>query len=114
MKHLLIFVFLLCLIYPNDFKNVHVLDIKTRSEMKKYMKQISKELGVKCSHCHDIDDASTDTQEKEIARGMMKLTKSLNASFNTVSTEHENYKTYVSCWTCHRGNLKPEYIKPNN
>ena len=76
--------------------------------------KICKELGIKCSHCHDIDDASKDTQEKEIARGMMKLTKSLNASFNTVSTEHENYKTYVSCWTCHRGNLKPEYIKPNN
>ena len=113
MKYLLISALLLCLIYPNDLKNVQLLDIKTRSEMKKYMKQISKELGVKCSHCHDMDDASIDTKEKEIAREMIKLTQYLNTSFNTVFAEHKDYKPYVSCWTCHRGNLNPEHVKPN-
>ena len=38
---------------------------------------------------------------------------SLNTSFNTVFAEHKDYKPYVSCWTCHRGNLNPEHVKPN-
>ena len=78
------------------------------------MKQISRELGVKCSYCHDMDDASIDTKEKEITREMIKLTKNLNISFNSESIEHADFKTYISCWTCHRGNVKPEHIKSNN
>ena len=114
MKNLFFYLILLCFIYPDDFKNVKVLDIKTRSEMKKYMKQISKELGVKCSHCHDMDDPSIDTIEKEITREMILLTKNLNKTFNSDSLEYENFTNYISCWTCHRGNVKPEYSKPNN
>ena len=38
----------------DDFKNVQLLDITSRTEMKKYMKGISKDLGVKCSYCHDM------------------------------------------------------------
>ena len=114
MKQLLFYLILFCFLYPNDFKNVKVLDIKTRSEMKKYMKQISKELGVKCSHCHDMDDPSIDTKEKKIAREMIVLTENLNKTFNSDSLGHENFKNYISCWTCHRGNVKPEYAKSNN
>ena len=40
----------------SEFKNVKVLDIQSRSEMKTYMKSIAKDLGIKCSHCHNMDD----------------------------------------------------------
>ena len=24
----------------------------------------------------------------------------------------KNYKTYVTCWTCHHGKIEPEHIRP--
>ena len=57
---------MLSFVFLDDFKNLKVLDIKSKSKMKKYMKEISKDLGVKCSHCHDLDDKSIDNDEKEI------------------------------------------------
>ena len=56
MKNLFIYILFISFIVPNTFKNVQVLDIESRSEMKKYMKSISKDLGVKCSHCHNMED----------------------------------------------------------
>ena len=98
----------------DEFKNVKILNYKLRSELKKYMKDISKDLGVKCSHCHDLDDKSIDTKEKEITREMIKLTRYLNDVLNNPSEEKKDYKTYVSCWTCHHGKLEPEHIRPSD
>ena len=112
MRFLFLYIFF-SFVYLDVFKNVQVLDIDKRSEMKKYMKEISKDLGVKCSHCHDLDDKSFDNEEKEITRQMIELTNYLNSTLNNVSVEHKDYKKYVSCWTCHHGNLKPEHLRPN-
>ena len=79
MKYIIINILLLSFIFSNTFKNVKVLEIDSRTEMKKYMKSISKDLGVKCSHCHDMDDKSIDTSQKDIAREMIKLTKKLKS-----------------------------------
>ena len=111
MKYIFLYI-MLSFVFLDDFKNLKVLDIKSKSKMKKYMKEISKDLGVKCSHCHDLDDKSIDNDEKEITREMMLLTKYLNDTLNNVPSEHKDYKTYVSCWTCHHGNLKPDNIRP--
>tara|TARA_Y100000814_G_scaffold230373_1_gene174256 strand:- start:911 stop:1252 length:342 start_codon:yes stop_codon:yes gene_type:complete len=112
MKYFFLYI-LFSFVYLDDFKNVKVLDLKTKSEMKKYMKQISKDLGVRCSHCHDLDDKSIDNPQKEITREMILLTKYLNDTLNSVSSEHKDYKTHISCWTCHHGNLKPEHVRPS-
>ena len=57
MKYFIIF-FVFSLVNSNDFINVKELDIQSKSELKKYMKIISKDLGVKCNHCHDLEDKS--------------------------------------------------------
>ena len=111
--HYIIFnILLFSFVYSNDFKNVTILDIESRTEMKKYMKSISKDLGVKCSHCHNMDDKSIDTPAKDITREMMKLTRYLNTLLNSEFPDTLNKKTYVTCWTCHHGNLEPEHTRP--
>ena len=81
MKILLLTVFL-TINFADEFKNVKVLEIESRSELKKYMKRISKDLGVKCSHCHDLDDKSIETDRKDITREMIKMTRYLNDVLN--------------------------------
>ena len=95
-----------------EFKNVKVLDITSKSEMRKYMKSISKDLGVKCSYCHDMDDKSLDTPKKDITREMIKLTRYLNDLLNNEKEDTTNHATYVTCWTCHYGKTQPASIRP--
>ena len=100
------------LLSESEFKNVTVLDITSKSEMRKYMKSISKDLGVKCSYCHDMDDKSLDTPEKDITREMIKLTRYLNDVLNDEKEDTTNHATYVTCWTCHYGKTQPASIRP--
>ena len=106
---LIFIVFFVALIFPNDFKNLKVLDIKSKGEIRKYMKSISKDLGVKCSYCHDMDDKSIDTPDKEIAREMIILTRQINDYLKSLSTRADSTVVTISCWTCHKG--KPEVEK---
>ena len=105
----ILFTFLLS---ESEFENVKVLDITSKSEMRKYMKSISKDLGVKCSYCHDMDDKSIDTPEKDITREMIKLTRYLNDVLNNEKEDTTNHTTYVTCWTCHYGKTQPASIRP--
>ena len=114
MKYIIVNILLLSFIFSNTFKNVKVLEIDSRTEMKKYMKSISKDLGVKCSHCHDMDDKSIDTPQKDITREMIKLTKYLNSLLNTQFIDSSSNKTFVTCWTCHYGNLEPAHKRPED
>ena len=98
----------------SQFKNVKVFDLKSGKEMKKYMKMISKDLGVKCSFCHDLNDKSIDTKHKEIARDMIKMQNDLNKHFfssKNDSSKQSHNTTQISCWTCHRGSKIPELIR---
>ena len=105
----ILFTFLLS---ESEFENVKVLDITSKSEMRKYMKSISKDLGVKCSYCHNMDDKSLDTPEKDITREMIKLTRYLNDLLNNEKEDTTNHATYVTCWTCHYGKTQPASIRP--
>ena len=87
------------------------------------MKSISKDLGVKCSHCHNMNNKSENTPEKDIAREMILLTKHINQMLNNnenditledmnVGSKKKNSSVVVTCWTCHKGNLNVENIRP--
>ena len=112
-KYLLVIV-LIGFCFSSNFENVTVLDIESRSEMKKYMKSISKDLGIRCSHCHNMDDKSIDTPAKDITREMIKLTRYLNSLLNTQMQDSTSKTTYVTCWTCHHGQLNPENVRPED
>jgi len=96
-------------------KYLQVLDFESERNLKKYMKSISKDLGVKCKFCHDLNDKSIDTDHKNIAREMMRMQMDLNKSFFALlgdSLDVHDDILQISCWTCHRGSKDPQTIKP--
>ena len=102
-------ILLVSVAFSSTFENVKVLNIESRSEMKKYMKSISKDLGVKCSYCHDMDDKSLDSPVKDIAREMIILTRQINSYLNDINkNEEEKSVISVTCWTCHKGHSHVE------
>lgn len=69
------------------------------------MQNVRQALGVQCTHCHiggPTDRASDDKPEKTMARNMFKMVMSLNQSLGATLEEPK-----VTCFTCHRGALKP-------
>ena len=96
-------------------KNLQVLDFESERDLKKYMKSISKDLGVKCKFCHDLNDKSIDTDHKNIAREMMHMQMDLNKNFFALlgdSLDVHDDISQISCWTCNRGSKNPQIIKP--
>ena len=95
--------------------NLQVLEFDSKRDLKKYMKTISKDLGVKCKFCHDLNDKSIDTDHKRIAREMMRMQMDLNKSFFALLGDslhvHEDM-AQISCWTCHRGTKEPQTVRP--
>ena len=94
---------------------MQVLNFEFERDLKKYMKSISKDLGVKCQFCHDLNDKSIDTDHKEIARDMMRMQIDLNKSLFTLlgdSLDSQKNIPKISCWTCYRGSKYPQSIKP--
>ena len=101
--------------FSSTFENIKILDIESRAEMKKYMKSISKDLGVKCSYCHDMDDKSLDNPVKDIAREMIILTRQINSYLNDINkNEEEQSVVSVTCWTCHKGDPHVEEERPKD
>ena len=96
-------------------KNLQVLDLESMRELKKYMKTIGKDLGVKCTFCHDLNDKSIDTEHKLVAREMMKMQHNLNRQYFAMIGDsllkHDN-TLQISCWTCHRGTNEPQLVRP--
>ena len=102
-------------IMQEEPKNLQVLDFESVRELKKYMKTIGKDLGVKCTFCHDLNDKSIDTDHKLIAREMMIMQQDLNKNYfamigdSLLKLENE---MPISCWTCHRGSKNPQLVRP--
>ena len=95
--------------------NLQVLEFDSERALKKYMKTIAKDLGVKCTFCHDLNDKSIDTEHKLVAREMIKMQKNLNKQFfaqiGDSLIKHDN-TLQISCWTCHRGTNEPQLVRP--
>ena len=68
-------------------------------------------LGVQCNHCH-VEDmaqrASDENPKKDIARKMIKMTMDINATYlQGVGDPALPDQPKVTCYTCHRGAVKP-------
>src|SRR5215510_12526369 len=93
------------------FKNVTALKRIPVDEFMDTMGMISAALGLNCLDCHtpDSDQAWTkfaiDTPMKVTSRKMIQMVAAINKdNFSGVRN--------VTCWTCHRGDLKPSTL-PN-
>ena len=114
MKFINLYILLLILFVDfSNGKDLQILNFKSKRDLNKYMKRISKDLGVKCSFCHDMNDKSIDTKNKLIAIEMIKMQQQINKILFSELTDsiYQNHEKQVSCWTCHRGQKKPEFIQ---
>lgn len=126
---------------PPGYKNLHILpkDI-SKDGLDSIMHHFTASLNVKCTFCHVKDNAtnkmnfaSDDKPEKLIARKMMLMSIDINSKYFkeieeemnkeddhkmednhiTLSTDSvKNMLSYVTCYTCHRGDAHPETNPP--
>jgi hypothetical protein len=83
------------------FKNIRVLKDIPAGELIPSMEFITSSLGVECNYCHDRNAFEKDDKlPKQAARRMMEMLLAINA-------QNFQAKRGVTCYTCHRGSIKP-------
>jgi photosynthetic reaction center cytochrome c subunit len=84
------------------FKNIQVLKDVPSDQFIPAMRFIAASLGVDCSYCHVQDHFDKDDKKpKQIARDMMRM-------MFAIDKESFGGNREVTCYSCHRGSLKPE------
>jgi hypothetical protein len=81
-------------------KNVKLLTGRTRKEVTAIMKGWSRDLGVKCNHCHVKDYSSDERAEKRTAREMLVMLNEMNEKYSLLEKK-------ATCFMCHRGAKEP-------
>lgn len=85
------------------FQNIQVLRGLPSSQLYPVMSLMANSLGVTCAHCHTEHFEEESRVEKQMARQMIILTRSINhAQFQGEPT--------VTCYTCHRGAEYPASV----
>jgi hypothetical protein len=88
----------------------------TQQQVVAVMRQFTQGLGVMCDHCHvggQADRAKDDKPEKATARKMIKMVMAINDDFlKDVGTAPPAGQQKVTCYTCHRGAVKPLTAPP--
>lgn len=87
------------------------LENDTRERMMNW----SRQLGVTCIHCHNLDNFKDDTKLTfKVANKHFQMVKVLqNEVFNDRDKGNE-LKVKVDCYMCHRGKDIPAYQEPPN
>ncbi len=96
----------------NDvFLNVPDMGDVPVDEFMETMGMFASALGLNCADCHTFESSSSweayadETPIKRTSRRMIQLVDDLNGTFF-------GGQPFVSCWTCHRGDLRPKVV-PN-
>ncbi len=103
---------------PDTFTNLKVFpeDIG-KQKLLGAMRDFSSALGVRCTFCHvqmnpgdfdSIDWASDEIKHKDVARGMMTLSRNINSEQLPKATGEPG--GMVRCITCHRGLENPQTL----
>lgn len=84
------------------FKNVQVLKRAPEDQWFDTMAFIAGSLGVTCDHCHSAKFETDEGNPKKLkAREMMRMVDRINQ-------DQFGGKIVVTCYTCHRGSVKPQ------
>ena len=104
---------------PRKYTNLQIFPPDTSPEvLTAAMKNFTRALGVRCPYCHvgeegmaldKFDFASDAKPQKEIARGMMRLTAEINGRLAKTMPDAAATGSQVTCWTCHRGSNHPQH-----
>lgn len=105
---------------PDHFTNLQILpkDI-SRNDLVGVMRGFALNLGTRCEHCHvgegndlsKFDFASDAKPEKKTARAMLKMVTAINTDL-LKGVGDPSKPPAVTCYTCHRGALKPLAAPP--
>jgi hypothetical protein len=97
------------------FRNLQVLppDIP-KDDLKAIMEGFTEMLGVKCTHCHILDEYYKDDFEHKLhARKMIRLIDYLRDN-STTYFEDDFDPQEMTCWTCHRSEAEPPAFEPED
>ena len=104
---------------PQKYTNLQVFPPGTSPDvLMAAMKNFTRALGVRCPFCHvgeegmpleKFDFASDAKPQKEIARGMVRLTAEINGRISKAMPDAAARGSQVTCWTCHRGSNQPQH-----
>lgn len=105
--------------WPQKAKNLKVLPKDSSPEkLRAVMRGFSRSLGVRCSHCHvgkegeplsTYDFASDKNPKKDVARGMMRMLRSVNDQLMKIQPDKAD-RVNMACQTCHRGLTRPRTL----
>ena len=108
-------------VWPARISNAQVLPADIGADrLRATMVGFSRSLGVRCQFCHvgqegqpltTFDFASDARPHKNIARGMIRLVRRLNAE-DLPALVGASDSQRVTCYTCHRGSAEPETQLP--
>lgn len=88
------------------YKNIKVLRDVPGDQIIPTMRFITSSLGVQCSYCHVENHFEDDAKKpKQIARKMMQMVLAINENSFEGSRD-------VTCYSCHRGSVKPSAVPP--
>lgn len=105
-----------------EFHNLKVLPVNiSHDDLINTMRGFTRALGTRCDHCHaagppaadgreKLDFASDAKPEKETARTMIRMVRSINGDY--INKVDPTKQTQVTCGTCHRGHTVPEPYNP--
>jgi photosynthetic reaction center cytochrome c subunit len=91
------------------FKNIQVLKGTSANELMETMGFFSASLGLNCTDCHISESSgdwgryADDTPLKRTARRMVQMV-------NTINKENFGGRRALTCYSCHRGSLRPRVI----
>src|SRR5689334_13795610 len=87
------------------YKDIQVFKGLPADQIIPSMQFMNAALGVQCEHCHLPGTYESANANKTAARAMIRMQSELtNGIFDNVRR--------VTCWTCHRGHVKPPTLLP--
>jgi len=88
------------------YKNIQVLKGVPAPRVGPVMNMLDRWLGVTCDHCHVGEEYDKeDKPAKQTARKMFLMVRK-------IGQDNFGANNPVTCWTCHRGQVKPESLPP--
>ena len=85
------------------FQNMQIFKGVPAKRINGVMTNFTRWMGVRCSHCHDLNAYEKDDKApKQTARKMFMMVQKINGE--------NGLNGAVTCWTCHRGAAKPESL----
>lgn len=80
----------------------------TTADMQPVMQGVAASLGVQCTYCHERDRSLDTKPQKLVARKMFEMTNHINNEhLKGIGEPPAAGVMKVTCFTCHRGALKP-------